>query len=254
MAALLYLCSIFFFKVKALRLPLRKVGVILFHKTTVMSKKIKFKVGDYVFSKKQRLTSRVTAVREYGCYIQRDKGNLCCPWDDVIEATREQKQEYFRNLSKRRAATCNSDQAQLNTQIKPFYGGKPEKKKHPVNPSGKDILKLKAILEFLNLKYPLNEKAKSADRFPISAVWHSSGQSTEMVKHPDQQGLKSVVKKYGYGWTLVYDWMWLAEDVKFQAYLKAMRAKFRDLKFDCVFFTHPKVSYSGLLSIKPVKR
>jgi hypothetical protein len=218
-----------------------------------MAKKIKFKQGDYVYSKKQREVGRLTAVREFGGYYKRSNGqgqSLCCPWDDLIEPTKEQKREYI--IAQSKAKTVDKKE-QISTEFRPFFGGS-AKKPHRVKPKAIHIRMIKDILTFLNLKYPENTKyPKVIDRYPISAVWHGIGETNELVLNSKGNGVVSKRKKFVYGWTLVYDWMWLEEDAKFNAYVLAMKKRYepQGLKFDVVWERHPKVVYAGILCIRP---
>lgn len=222
-----------------------------------MAKRIKFSVGTYVHSKKQNMTARITAVREFGGYIQRNGQPFCCPWADLTEATKGQKRDYIIAQSK----VKTEQKAKLEAVFRPFQGGKPERKVHKVKPKAQHMHMLKDILEYLNLKYPFNprvkeEKRKEYDRYPVSAVWHGIGETYTSVLNSKGDGVVLKKKKFVYGWTLVIDWMWLEDDVVFQAYLKALRKKYepQGLKFDCVLPTHAKVMYAGLLSIRSENR
>jgi len=215
----------------------------------------KFKVGDYVYSKKQRMTSIVTSRREYGAYIKRQGGvPLCCPWDDLIAPTKEQIREYIISQNKVRAEERARKANEGEFKYKPFYGGTKEKVKHKVNPTAEQVRWIKDILRYLNNKCAQRyNNEKTTVKYPISAVWHSPGFHEEGVLVG--QGLVRQKIQYGYGWTLVTDWMSLLDDSAFIAYLKGLRAKYksRGLEFDFVFFIHNKVRYSGLLSIRPTE-
>lgn len=222
-----------------------------------MSKKIKYKAGEYVYSKKQRMTSVITATREYGAYIKRPGTPLCCPWDDLTLATKEQKREYIISQNAVRAAAKAKEQSLKVWEFRPFHGGTPIKVTHKVIPKVKDIRMIKDILRYLNTKCAQRNPERSEGmRYPISAVWHQPGTEQVEIILGNGRGIKTKDVPYGYGWVLVSDWMMLTTDHSFMAYIKGINAKYKTKglqQLDFVFFIHNKVRYSGLLSIRPTE-